>query len=290
MNPLLKIFVVLLLSVVLSSCSGLTSKKYSCETTQQWMAAVKVLAYGIELKHLPAAKLVYRVAPAYNDDVFKPIFKKTFSDLNKREREGIRLALLRCHPTALVGFGLSVPFQERRKLDGSQALWHQGIKRAQSQPYYQVIAQRQRQREQLKLAAKRNAEQRRRAVVAARKRQQQSNDTFTTIVKGAAVILGGLILADAMTTGEDTSKYSEYGGCASALRKRLVSCRTSVGECSETGCANAVDCDKGWSGRSCENRIRSILYPKNYYYCDTDNSRNYDSNRDVVIKQICQTK
>ncbi len=283
------IYYLLLSTFILSSCSGLGSKNYSCETIQPWMASVTVLADGVGLNHIPAAKLANRLAPAFNDDAFKPVFGKSYSALDKKEREGIRLALKRCYPAPWVGLGISIPFQYTdQRINRSQAMWQRAIKIASYKSYAATVAQRKQRKEAHKLALKRYAEQKRKRREQAKIERQKSNDKWSTIAKGAAIIIGGIMLAETMS-GEDKNKYSEYGNCAPALRKRLVRCSVGIGECTLTGCENDVNC-RGKNARSCRRRIQNIYFPKNVYYCDSENSRNYDPDKATIINQICASK
>jgi len=82
---------------------------------------------------------------------------------------------------------------------------------------------------------------------------------------------------------------TELSRCHSAASKRIVECYTYVpaNGCDLVGCVEAVDCRGSGPYGRCDDRDYGPYGESGTFYCDPNNSRNVDFDRNVVIRDAC---
>ncbi len=116
---------------------------YSCEDFEPWMDTIKSLQGRHNLGRLNSLQIAQLLSPAFNDDVFKPVFGKSYSHLSQEEKSRIYTKLNKCYPNAWIRFGLSTPFVTSAQPNQNQKIWQTYIERANRDSFKNIIAERE---------------------------------------------------------------------------------------------------------------------------------------------------
>jgi len=138
---LLKYFLVMIF--FLTGCTVLSNNHYSCEDFDLWMDTIKTLKVGHNLNQLNSLQMAQILSPAFNDDVFRPVFGKTYSQLSKEEKDKIYTKLNKCYSFAWIRFGISTPFVTFDRPNRDQKIWKAYIERANRDSFNNIIAKRE---------------------------------------------------------------------------------------------------------------------------------------------------
>lgn len=291
MNNIIKYFLPVFL-LFLTSCTTersraiALSKSYSCKSFNTWKLAMNELAGVEKLQYLKSFELAKRIAPAFNDEVFKVSFGKSFSELSKNESEGIWRSMQRCRTPAWMN-EVTAAFHHGSIYKKERNIWLSHIEAASKQSYSSIVAKRKSEAAARKLAVKKAAKLRRLAMAS---RQDKMNKRFENFKKNYVELYNRAYPEE---TRDEANNYANYdSSCAEKLRSRLAHCSVGPGSCDESGnCSkNTASCDKGIYGTQCMETLY-LTAPRHIdYYCDIQNSRDYNENRKVVIQQICSGK
>jgi len=290
MNKIIKLsFIISLL--YLTSCTTdraraiALSKSYSCPSFVTWIASIKELIGSDKFVFLKPYEVAELIAPAFNDDVFQKAFGKPFNELSKNESEGIWRSMVTCRVPSWMAH-VSAPFHHEKLYKGERDMWLGYIEDASKKSYSSIVAKRKKAAASKKLVAKNAAVQRR---LATDRRTEEMNKRFEEFKKNYIAIHNRAYPEE---TRDEANNYANYGACAEKLRSRLAHCYVGAGSCDSSGnCSkNSVHCDKGIFGTQCIETIY-LTAPRHIdYYCDIQNSRDYNENRKAVIQQICLEK
>ncbi len=214
MNTFIKYAALLTLLIFLFGCATKPSERYACSIFDPWMVSIDKLSVGAKPGFYNVNNVAKRYAPAFNDEVFVPVFGKSFRDLNNTEREGIWRSMYKCHPYSMVA-ELSSPL--RVDVDGrfkyKKSVWFRYIEDARKKPFSVVIKERENIVIAEKLAVENSIKQRQMAIKSRNSANEINWRKFGEAVGG--MIKYGLDAKEAKGRKhiEQDKKFDEEGGC-----------------------------------------------------------------------------